>query len=109
MRITGTRLAGALCALTLSIAAQAAPPSGGAADPANEPVTVHVEAVNVASRQFIADGQTWALSSTARFHVPGKKRGSLGDISVGESVLLELEPDSNGQYPVVRSLTVLPD
>lgn len=107
MRSASTMLAGLIFALAMTASAQAAPPRNVAVDPDREPVTVRVESVNVAARSFIADGQAWALSSTAQVHVPGKKRGALSEISPGERVILELEPGSDGASPVVRSLTVM--
>ncbi len=98
-------MAGLLCAVLMAGGTQAV----AAADPAYEPVTTHIEAINVAGRQVVADDQTWALSSTVVINVPGKKRASLNDVSVGERVRLELQPGSGDGAPVVRSLTVLPD
>ncbi|MBL8201313.1 MAG: hypothetical protein JNK40_10110 [Chromatiales bacterium] len=91
-----------LTVLTWSLAAvaQAAPPL--------EPVTTRIEAVNVAGREFVADGITWALSSTVVITVPGKARGSLGDVKPGMNVRVELA-DDNPDRPVVRSITVVPD
>lgn len=86
--------------LTLTSGAQAAPPS--------EPVEVRVVAVAVAGREIIADGVTWALESTATIRVPGKKSGSLRDVTPGMHVRLELAP-TDSPMPVVRVITVLPD
>lgn len=109
MRNAGCKLTAVLFALMLSGGVQAAPPSGAAVEPDYEPVTARVESVNVAGRQLVAGGQTWALSSTVRIQVPGKKTASLRDVSAGERVVLELEPGSSGELPVVRSLTVQSD
>jgi len=72
-----------------------------------EPVRVTVEAVDVASREILADGQTWAMSSTAAIRLPGKKQGSLRDLLPGMHVQLDLV--TNGPVPVVRTVTVVPD
>ncbi len=88
-----------LLACSLAAAAQAAPPS--------EPVVTRIEAVNIASREIVADGVTWALSSTVAVSVPGKARASLRDVAPGMHVRLELA--SYGPPPVVRSITVRAD
>jgi len=79
---------------------QAAPPP--------EPVETRLEGVDTASRQVIADGTTWALSSTATISVPGKPRAALRDLRPGAHVRLVLVP-TDGEVPVIRSITVLPD
>jgi multidrug efflux pump subunit AcrA (membrane-fusion protein) len=85
---------------SLAMWAQAAPPP--------ETVATRIETVSPASRKFVADGLTWALSSTAAVRVPGKARASLRDIRPGMNVRLVLVP-TDGEVPVVSSITVLPD
>jgi len=87
-------------ALTLASSAQAAPPS--------EPVEARVVAVDVAGREIVADGVTWALESTATIRLPGQKSSSLRDLKPGMNVRLELAP-TDSPVPVVRVVTVLPD
>jgi hypothetical protein len=87
-------------AWALVAVAQAAPPP--------EPVWIRVEGVNVAGRELVADGLTWALTSTVAIRVPGKARASLRDVRPGMNLRLELVGD-NPDRPVVRSITVLPD
>jgi hypothetical protein len=95
------RVAGLICALLLVVGGlQAAPPV--------EPVVTRLEGVDPASRQIVADGMTWALSSTAVVGVPGQKRASLRDLRPGMNVRLALVP-ADGEVPVVSSITVLPD
>lgn len=95
------RVAGLIWALVLLAGtAQAAPPV--------EPVVTRLEGVDVASRQVIADGITWALSSTAAVSVPGQARASLGELRPGMNVRLVLA-STTGEVPVVSSITVLPD
>ena len=67
-----------------------------------------LEGVDPASRQIVADGMTWALSSTAAVRVPGQTRASLRDLRAGMNVRLVLAP-TDGEVPVVSSITVLPD
>lgn len=93
-------------ALALTLAMAAAPAAQGA--PPLEPVTVRVDAVDVAGREIQADGITWALESTVAIHVPGTKNASLRDVMPGMHVLLALVA-TGGAAPVVRTLTVLPD
>lgn len=78
------------------------------AAPAVEPVETRLEGVDPASRQIVADGITWALSSTAAVRMPGQKRASLRDLRTGMNVRLVLAP-TDGEVPVVNSITVLPD
>lgn len=96
MRMTGPMLALLLAAGAL----QAAPPA--------EPVVTRLQEVDPASRQVVADGMTWALSSTASVSMPGQKRASLRDLRAGMNVRLVLAP-TDGEVPVVNSITVLPD
>ena len=96
------RVAGLMWTLLVlaATAAHAAPPL--------EPVTARVVAVDVAGREIVADGITWALESTVSIHVPGKKSGSLRDLAPGMHVRLALVA-TNGAAPVVRTITVIPD
>jgi hypothetical protein len=91
-------LTGALASLGLS--AQAATPP--------EAVAARIEAVIPASREFVADGMTWALSSTAAVRIPGVARASLRDLQPGMNVQLVLVA-TDGETPVVSNVTVLPD
>ena len=86
--------------LGLATAALAAPPQ--------EPVEVRVVEVDVAGREIVASGLTWALESTATIHVPGKASGSLRDVTPGMHVRLEFVPNDDPD-PAVRTVTVLPD
>lgn len=95
------RMSGLVCALLLGAgAALAAPPP--------ETVVTRLEGVDAASRQIAADGMTWALSSTAVVRVPGVKRAALRDLQPGMHVRMVLVP-TDGEVPVIRSITVLPD
>ncbi len=85
---------------SLGLSAQAAPPP--------ETATTRIDAVSPASREFVADGMTWALSSTAAVRIPGKAGASLRDLQPGMNVRVVLVP-SDGEVPVVSSITVLPD
>ena len=85
---------------TLAMSAQAAPPP--------ETVATRIEGASAARREFVADGVTWALSRTAAIRVPGKARASLRDLQPGMNVRLVLVP-TDGEVPVVSSITVLPD
>ncbi len=98
----GTALTWTAIALTLGLvtAAQAAPPQ--------EPVEVRVAEVDVAGREIVASGVTWALESTVTINVPGKASGSLRDVTPGMHVRLEFVPSDNPD-PAVRTVTVLPD
>lgn len=82
--------------------------TGVEAAPPLEPVQARLVAVDVAGREIVADGITWALESTVTIHMPGKKSASLWDLTPGMHVRLGLVP-TNGPEPVVRTLTVLPD
>lgn len=95
------RMAGLMWALLLAA-------GGLQAAPEVEPVTTRLSEVHAASREFVADGLTWALSSTVAIHVPGNKRASLRDLQPGMHVRLELVP-TDGEVPVVSRITVLPD
>lgn len=79
-----------------------------AAPPPPESTVARLTAVDVASRQVVADGMTWAMSSTVRVKVPGQKGGSLRDLRPGMHVRMVLAP-SAGEVPVVNHITVLPD
>ncbi|MEQ1800789.1 MAG: hypothetical protein ABL989_02635 [Gammaproteobacteria bacterium] len=95
------RMAGLIGTLALVAGSlQAAPPP--------EPVETRLVAVDPAGREIVADGMTWALSSTARISIPGKERASLRDLQPGAHVRLELVP-TDGEVPVVSRITVLPD
>jgi len=95
------RVAGLISGLMLAAGlAQAAPPP--------ELAVARLQVVDVASRQVVADGLTWALSSTVAIQVPGRKRASLRDLEPGMNVRLQLVP-TTGEVPVVSSITVLPD
>jgi hypothetical protein len=95
------RRAGLLWALLFAAGSlQAAPPA--------ELVETRLEGVDVAARQVIADGLTWALSSTATIALPGKPRATFRDLRPGMNVRLVLVP-TDGEVPVIRSITVLPD
>lgn len=95
------RIAGLILAMVfLATGAQAAPPL--------EAVTARLVAVDVAGREIVANGVTWALSSTVKIAMPGKPRASLRDLKPGMNVRLELV-SSEDPMPVVRALTVLPD
>ena len=96
------RVAGLMWAV-LALAA-----TGAQAAPPLEPVTARVVAVDVASREIVADGITWALESTVSIRMPGKKSASLRDLTPGMHVRLALVA-TNGAEPVVRTVTVLPD
>lgn len=96
MRMTGLMLALVFTAGAL----QAAPPA--------EPVVTRLEGVDPASRQVVADGMTWALSSTVAIQVPGQERASLRELRPGMNVRLVLVP-TDGEVPVISSITVLPD
>lgn len=96
MRMTGLMLALLFAAGSL----QAAPPP--------ETVVTRLQGIDTASRQIVADGLTWALSSTVALRVPGEKRASLGQLRPGMSVRLVLVP-GDSEVPVVSSITVLPD
>jgi hypothetical protein len=89
-----------LAILLAAGALQAAPPA--------EPVVTRLQEVDTASRQVVADGMTWALSSTASVSIPGQKRASLRDLRAGMNVRLVLAP-TDAEVPVVNSITVLPD
>jgi hypothetical protein len=86
--------------LFLATAVQAAPPL--------EPVQARIVAVDVAGREIVADGVTWALESTVAIRMPGKKSAALRDLTPGMNVRLEFAP-SDSPEPVVRTVTVLPD
>ncbi len=90
----------ALLGLTGATVAQAAPP--------NEPVEVRVDAIDVAGREIVANGVTWALESTVVIHVPGEANASLRDVTPGMHVRLEFVPNDDPE-PAVRTVTVLPD
>ena len=95
------RMAGLIVAMVLlSTGAQGAPKT--------ESVSVRLAGVNVAGREILAEGVTWALSSTVKIAVPGKARASLRDVQPGMNVRLEFVA-SDSAAPVVRTLTVLPD
>jgi hypothetical protein len=102
MRITGLRLTQLALALALGVSAvaRAAPPL--------EPLQVRVAEVDVAGREILADGITWALESTVAIHAPGKKNASLQDLAPGMHVRLDFAP-TDGPEPLVRTITVLPD
>ncbi len=85
---------------SLGLSAQAATPP--------ETVAARIETVSPASREFVADGMTWALSSTAAVRIPGVARASLRDLQPGMHVRLVLVP-TDGEVTVVSSITVLPD
>ncbi|MEO8224614.1 MAG: hypothetical protein ABI661_07390 [Gammaproteobacteria bacterium] len=94
-------MAGLILAMVLlATGAQAAPPL--------ETVTARLVAVDVAGREIVANGVTWALSSTVKIAMPGKPRASLGDLKPGMHVRFALV-SGDDPMPVVRSLTVLPD
>lgn len=95
------RLAGLICSL-LFLA------GGLEAAPSVEPTFTRLAGVDTAGRQIVADGVTWALSSTVAIRMPGKARASLRDLQPGMNVRLELVPNS-GEVPVISSITVLPD
>lgn len=79
----------------------------GAATPP-EPAVARLEAVDVASRQVVAGGTTWALAATVRVQVPGRSRASVRDLAPGMNVRMNLAP-ATGEMPVVSAITVLPD
>lgn len=97
---------GLLVAVQLAYAAPAT--RGRPATPESDATTARLTAIDLASRQLIADGTTWALSSTVRVKVPGQKGGSLRDLHAGMNVRLLLAPTA-GELPVVSHITVLPD
>ena len=78
------------------------------AEPPKEPVEVRVDEVDVAGREIVASGVTWALESTAAIHVPGDVTAALGDVNPGMHVRLEFVPNDDPE-PAVRTITVLPD
>jgi hypothetical protein len=84
----------------LAASLQAAPPP--------EVIQVKLDGVDAASRELLADGTTWAMSSTAAISVPGLKQASLADLKPGMNVRLVLV-STDGEVSVVRSVTVLPD
>lgn len=96
------RVAELLCAVLLLVA------TGLHAAPPMETVETRLEAVNPASREIVVNGATWALSSTVTIQMPGKPRASLWDVTGGMNVQLEVAYTDN-EFPVVRSITVLPD
>ena len=100
MRGTGLKWTALALTLGLATAAPAAPPE--------EPIEVRVVEVDVAGREIVASGVTWALESTVTIHVPGKTSGSLRDVTPGMHVRLEFVPSDNPD-PAVRTVTVLPD
>lgn len=79
----------------------------GAATPP-EPAVARLEVVDVASRQLVADGMTWALSATVKVVVPGRKWSSVRNLAPGMNVRMNLAP-TTGEVPVVSAITVLPD
>lgn len=85
--------------VTLTSPTQSAPPV--------EQVDARIEVVNSASRELVADGLTWALSSTAAIRVPGVNRAVIRDLKPGMNVRLEFVGDGTAQ--LVRAVTVLPD
>ncbi len=87
-------------ACTLGTVAQAAPPTAL--------VATRVQAVSVASREIVADGITWALSSTVTINAPGKARGSLRDVMPGMNVQMQVA-GTDGPTPLVQSIAVIPD
>jgi hypothetical protein len=87
-------------ALLLASGLQAAPPP--------EVIQVKLDGVDAASRELLADGTTWAMSSTVAIKVPGLKRASLGDLKPGMNVRLVLV-STDGEVSVVSGVTVLPD
>lgn len=100
-RVTAARLVlGLTVGLGLVTAVRAGPP--------NEPFDARVDAVDVAGREIVAAGVTWALESTAGIHVPGKTTASLRDLTPGMNVRLEFAPGDD-PAPRVRTITVLPD
>ena len=105
MRKSGVLL-GLLVALQVVHAAPAT--RGKPSTPSTEATTARLTAIDLASRQLVADGTTWALSSTVRVSVPGQKGGSLRDLHAGMNVRMLLAP-SAGELPVVSQITVLPD
>ena len=100
MRIAGLKWTVLGLTLALATAAQAASPP--------EPVAARIVEVDVAGRQILADGVTWALESTVVIRMPGKKNASLRDLTPGLNVRLDLAP-TDGPAPRVRTVTVLPD
>lgn len=78
------------------------------AAPPSEPVQTRLEGVNPASREVVAEGLTWPLSSTAAISMPGLSRASLRDLKPGMNVRLDLVA-SEAEKPVIRAITVLPD
>ncbi|MDP2325712.1 MAG: hypothetical protein Q8N51_17030 [Gammaproteobacteria bacterium] len=96
------RVAELLCTGLLLVA------TGLHAAPPMEMVETRLEAVNPASREIVVNGETWALSSTVTIQMPGKLQASLRDVAAGMNVRLLIE-SGNAEFPVVRSITVLPD
>lgn len=95
------RMAGLIVAMVLfATGVQASPPT--------ETASVRLAAVDVAGREILAEGVTWAFSSTVKIAVPGKAKASLRDLRPGMNVRLEFVARENAA-PVVRTLTVLPD
>jgi hypothetical protein len=91
-------IGGLLLAACLAQAAPAVP----------ETTNGRLEVVDVASRRIVADGVTWALSSTLVVQVPGLKRARLRDLRPGLNVRMTMVP-VDGALPVVSRITVLPD
>jgi hypothetical protein len=70
-------------------------------------IPARVEEVDVASRQILADGVTYALSSTVQVDRPGVSgRFGIGDLDPGMSVLLEVA-EPGAELPVVKSILIL--
>ena len=104
MRIAGLRGTELALVLTLALGVSTAAPAA----PPLEPVTIRIDEVDVAGRQILADGVTWALESTVAIHAPGERNASLRDLAPGMNVRLELVA-IGGLEPVVRDITVVPD
>jgi hypothetical protein len=76
---------------------------------AEEPdrIPARIEEVDAASRQILADGVTYALSSTVQVQRPGLSgRFGIGDLDPGMSVLLEVALPG-AELPVVKSILIL--
>jgi hypothetical protein len=90
-----------MCAamLLLATAVYAAP---------TEVIETRLDGVSAASREIVVNGETWPLSSTVAIQLPGKPRATLQDVTAGMNVRLSFE-STDAEFPLVRSITVLPD
>lgn len=84
-------------------------PGQAPAAPEPESVVAAVEAVDVAARRIVAGGTEYALSSTVGIAWQGGVTVTLGELTAGTRVRLELDDGPAAGRPVVRRMTLLLD